>query len=353
MVAAQGGAQRLTIRDVAEQAGVSKAAASYALNGQPGVSAATRQRILDTADRLGWQPHAAARALGSSTTTSIGLVIARSPEQLAVEPFFMEVVAGIERALTAGPYSLLLKTVDGPQAELDVYRTWAAQRQVAGAILMDLAVNDPRPAWLQYLGIEHVLFGGDGEVARLTGASAICQDDAGTMRGILDHLIGLGHRSIAHVTGPLELLHSARRDVAFRRGVAERGAAGVSLTGDFTLESGMAAFRATRAEPSPPTALIFDSDVMAVGGLAAARELGVGVPHEVSMVAWSGSPICEYVHPALTALERDVTGMAAQVTATLLARVAGDPRPVVTVQPPQRLIVRGSTAQARGRETSP
>ncbi len=338
--------QRLTIRDVAEHAGVSKAAASFALNGQPGVSAVTRQRILDIADELGWKPHAAARALGSSTSTSIGLVIARSPEQLALEPFFMEVVAGIERVLASGPYSLLLKTVDSPRDELEVYRTWAAERLVAGAILVDLTVDDPRPARLQELGVHYVMLGGDVEVANLVGASAICQDDAGTMRGIVDYLASLGHRSIAHVTGPLRLMHANRRNESFRRIAAQLGTRGTTTSGDFSLESGMAAFLEAHAAPAAPTAYIFDSDVMAVGGLTAARELGLAVPGDVSLVAWSGSPVCHYVFPTLTALERDVIGMAARVTETLLAQITGGASPSVIVQPAQRLVVGGSTGPA-------
>ena len=94
---------------------------------------------------------------------------------------------------------------------------------------------------------------------------------------------------------------------------------------------------------------------MAVGGLAAARDLGIAVPDDVSIVAWSGSPICRYVHPTLTALERDVIGMAATVTETLLAQVSQGAPPSVVVQPVQRLVVGGSTglAEVLARTNSP
>ena len=90
---------RVTIRDIAERAGVSKVAVSYALNGQPGVSAATRERIVSIADELGWYPNRAARALSGARADACGLVLARPARTLALEPFFMEFIAGVESEL--------------------------------------------------------------------------------------------------------------------------------------------------------------------------------------------------------------------------------------------------------------
>src|SRR2546430_2675739 len=104
--------KRPTIADIAKAAGVSKGAVSYALNGRPGVAESTRRRILEIAQGLGWAPSSAARALSDGRAGAIGLVIDRPARVLAVEPYFMQLVAGIEAAITGSPFALLLQVID-------------------------------------------------------------------------------------------------------------------------------------------------------------------------------------------------------------------------------------------------
>src|SRR5690348_14256628 len=100
--------RRLTSADIARAAGVSKGAVSYALNGQPGVSAATRERILAIADEMGFRPNLAARALNGASSRTIGLALCRPAQVLGVEPFFMELISGIEAALSERSYGFTL-----------------------------------------------------------------------------------------------------------------------------------------------------------------------------------------------------------------------------------------------------
>ena len=119
---AEANRRRPTIDDVARRAGVSAAAVSFAMNGRRGVGEATRRRILDAADELGWSPSAPARALSESRTRAIGLLLARPVEALEVDPFFVRFLAGVERALARSDHALMLRVIDGEgPVDVDAY----------------------------------------------------------------------------------------------------------------------------------------------------------------------------------------------------------------------------------------
>jgi DNA-binding LacI/PurR family transcriptional regulator len=118
--------KRPTITDIARIAGVTKAAVSFALNGQPGVSVATRQRILAIAEEIGFEPNSAARALSDGRAGAYGLVIDRPARLLGLEPFFMQLISGIQAELSGGHTALLLATAEDQAAEIAMYRSWWA-----------------------------------------------------------------------------------------------------------------------------------------------------------------------------------------------------------------------------------
>jgi DNA-binding LacI/PurR family transcriptional regulator len=132
-------AERITIRDIAERAGVSKGAVSYALNGRPGVSSDTRDRILAIADELGWYPNRAARALSAARADACGLVLARPAKTIAIEPFFMEFIAGVESELAARSIALTIQLVRNVREEIAVY--------VGGASIASTACSWSTSAW--------------------------------------------------------------------------------------------------------------------------------------------------------------------------------------------------------------
>jgi DNA-binding LacI/PurR family transcriptional regulator len=147
---------------------VSKGAVSYALNGQAGVSEATRSRIRAIAEELGWSPNTAARALSGAAAYAVGLAICRPARVLGIEPFFMELISGLEAELSARSYALTLQVVADVGAELEVYRRWWAERRVDGVILVDLRLNDSRVPELEKLGLPAVAIGdprGAGDLA--------------------------------------------------------------------------------------------------------------------------------------------------------------------------------------------
>jgi DNA-binding LacI/PurR family transcriptional regulator len=312
--------KRPTIADIAQRAGVTKAAVSFALNNQPGVSPSTRQRIFDIAREIGWQPNSAARALSDGRAGAFGLVIDRPAGILGAEPFFMQLIAGIQGELAASHTALLFTVAPDRTAEIELYRTWWGRRRVDGVFLADLRVDDPRVAVLRELAMPAVVLGspeGSG------GLSAVWTDDVAGARTVVEHLAQLGHRRIARVTGMPDLWHTRIRTDAFLIAAQQAGIEADCVTADYTAEGGADATMALLATPNPPTAIVFDNDLMAVSGLGAAQRANVRVPQELSIVSWDDTVLCELVHPALTALRRDVIAYGAHAARRLLELAAG------------------------------
>ncbi|WP_309054020.1 LacI family DNA-binding transcriptional regulator [Streptomyces sp.] len=332
---------RPTIADIARRAGVSKGAVSFALNGRPGVSAATRERILRVAEEMNWRPHSAARALGGARAGTVGLVLARPARTIGLEPFFGQLLSGLQAALSTRGTALQLLVVEDTAAEIEVYRRWTSEHRVDGFVLVDLQVRDPRVPVLEELGVPAMVIGGPGRHGRLPSVWA---DDREAMLSLVEYLAALGHRRIAHLAGLPAFQHTRRRIRAVRDGARRLGLEAVSLPTDFSDAEGAAATRALLARPRRPTALIYDSDVMAVAGLGVAAEMGVAVPGELSVVSFEDSALARIVHPALTALTRDTFALGEQVARALLA-LLDDPGTARDIKnPTPRLTVRESTA---------
>lgn len=333
--------KRPTMSDIARAAGVSKGAVSYALNGRPGVSEPTRRKVLRIAKELGWVPNTAARALSAAKAGAVGLALARPPQILGLEPFFMELISGIETVLAERSLALVLQVVSDVHAECDVYRRWWAARRVDGVIMVDQRVKDPRVDVLTKLGLPAVIAGGHAERA---GLGSVCVDESTAMRSAVEYLAALGHRRIARVAGLPELRHIAHRTAEFGAVAAELGLSATVVEGDFTGEQGARLTRGLLSRSDRPTAIIFDNDVMAVAGLAVAQEMGLAVPAELSLVSWGDSPLCRLVHPPLTALARDTPAFGA-TAAKSLAEILDGGRPRCVQTAPLALTIRGSTAR--------
>jgi DNA-binding LacI/PurR family transcriptional regulator len=333
--------KRPTIADIAQRAGVSKGAVSYALNGQPGVSEATRQRIVAIAREIGFNPNSAARALSGASARAVGLTICRPARILSIEPFFMGLISGFESELAARGFALTLQVVGTPEDEIATYRRWWGERRVDGVFVTDLRENDIRIPVLEQLQLPAVVIGGPGG----TGSIAqVWSDDAGAVTEAVRYLVALGHRRIARVSGLPDLLHTRARTKAFADVCEALGLdEAVTAPSDYTGEEGGRATRKLLGEAGRPTAIIYDNDVMAVAGLAVAQEMGLRVPADLSIVAWDDSPLCSLVHPPLTALSRDISAYGAHAARQLLAAVDG--RPVGNIEAgAARLTARGSTA---------
>jgi DNA-binding LacI/PurR family transcriptional regulator len=312
--------RRPTIADIAQRAGVTKAAVSFALNGQPGVSAATRERILAIAQEIGFQPNSAARALTAGKAEAFGLIIDRPARTLGIEPFFMQLISGIQAELAGQHVTLLFTMAEDQDAEIEMYRRWWAQRRVDGVFVVDVQVNDRRIGVLEQLHMPAVVIGTPLGAGSLP---AVWQDDRAAVEMVVGHLAGLGHRRIGRVGGFPRYWHSKLRSDAFARAAAEAGLDAVSVEADYTAEHGAQATRGLLGSAEPPTAILYDNDVMAAAGLGAAQRMGISVPSGVSIVAWDDSALCELIHPSVTALRRDIAAAGSQAARMLQEMAAG------------------------------
>ncbi|MFK4065535.1 LacI family DNA-binding transcriptional regulator [Streptomyces sp. NPDC029674] len=332
--------QRLTIRDVAERAGVSRAAVSLAFNDKPGVSEATRARILEVARSMGWEPNLSARALSKRGAGTIGLAVKRPARQLGLEPFYMEFISGLESVLSDRSSALLLRLVKSLDEEIELQRHWWRSGQIAGSVLVDFREHDPRVPVLAQLGLPAVAVAHPS----LTGHfPSLWTDDTTAVTEAVRYLAALGHRSIARVGGAAELGHSAIRRAAFTAAMAGLGLPeGPQPATDFSGEAGARATRSLLTAVHRPTAIIYDNDLMAVAGLSVAAEMGLRVPADLSLLAWDDSQLCELTHPTLSAMTHDVHAFGADVARALYEVLAG--RRTVTRQvPTPTLTPRGST----------
>src|SRR5262245_14740539 len=185
--------RRVTIADIAERAGVSKGAVSYALNDRPGLSEQTRARILGIADELGWYPSRAARSLSNAQAHACGFVFARPAKMLALEPYAMEFLAGVESELSARAIALMIQLVEDTEAEIAVHRRWWGERRVDGVFVVDPRVDDPRLQALAELELPAVLVGGPLDDGLLP---SVWQHESSVVEEAVRYLGALGHRRI-------------------------------------------------------------------------------------------------------------------------------------------------------------
>ncbi|WP_240465490.1 LacI family DNA-binding transcriptional regulator [Cellulomonas iranensis] len=333
------GARRPTITDVAKAAGVSIAVVSYALNGRPGVSAATRERVLRVADEFGWRPSAAARSMRSGPR-AVGLVVDRGLTGPAgYGAHVLELVVALQEVLATRGLALVLQVVEDLPAAVGLYGEWWAERRFDVMVVTDVRAEDPRLDALRRLRIPAVVVGGGdvpGEVANVHVDDELAAERVGR------YLIELGHRRVGVVTGPAALLRTRARTAGLQHALDAGGAVLVHEPTAGSPEEAAAAARRLLTGDQPPTAVVFDTDHMAVAALDVARRTGLAVPWDVSVVALSDSPLCRLATPSITALPSVHADLGTAVGEAVLAVLDQQPSPVRHIEI-GGLAVRGST----------
>lgn len=326
-----------TIKEVALAAGVSYTTVSHVLNNTRPVSPDARERVLAAASALHYVPSALARSLRCQTTGTIGLVIPNN-----TNPYFSEVARGIEDSCYAAGYSVILCNSDDDPAKQRDYLNVLLTKRCDGLIMAALAQTDGellRQRRVPAVFIDRAPEGLDNDVVGIDNLAG------GELAG--RHLLSLGRQRIGCIGGPRDLEVSDQRIAGLRLALDGKLDAALCDTGDFSSADGYAAALRLLTLPAPlrPDALFCCNDMMAIGALRAAAELGITVPGQLAVVGFDDIDLAQFVHPPLTSVSQGTRALGNITAACLLARIAEPDRP-----PQQRRIapvlhVRGSSLQ--------
>ena len=308
----------VTIREVAHAAGVSVATVSRVVNGTAVVKDDTRLRVEAEVTRLRYSPHAAARSLITNRTNTIGVVL---PDIWG--EYFSEVIRGIDLTARQSGYHVLVSSSHSDVAETrEVLRTMHGR--VDGVIVMSPHAS-PRelegclPPSLPVVFLNSAP-GGPSQ-------AAINVDNRGGARAMVAHLLGLGHRRLAFVTGPASNFDATERRRGCRDALRATGLAPEAVTeieGDFGEESGQTAGEIILGFSPRPTAIFAANDSMAIGVLFALRRAGVRVPEEIAVAGFDDIPIARFASPPLSTVRPDIRTLGERALARLLAEISGE-----------------------------
>lgn len=331
----------VTITDVAAAAGVSIRTVSRVLNGSPKVGKETRAEIQSHIDRLGFRPNSRARGLAAGRSFLIG-VVQDDPNAHVIGVF----QRGIVETCSQRGYELVVHPsgYDDPDVVRNV-QDFARRSRVDGVILLPpLSELEGLAAALREMRLPTVAM---ASVRVPAHPVMLVSDERGAAGALADHLVALGHRRIAIVTGPKRFRSAAERLTGFRDALDRHGVAlpdAYVREGDYGFASGIAAAAALLALEAPPTAIFASNDIMAAGVMKAANEAGIAVPAALSVVGFDDSDIAAMVTPALSTIRRPLAEMAQSATLRLLTMIERDGAETADEQIDLHLIERSSTA---------
>ena len=337
---------RVTNADVARAAGVSTASVSRALN-SGNVTAEVRASVERAVEVLGYHPNSAARTLMTRSTESLALLC---PD--IANPFFPKLIKGVQRAADSANYTLLLCNTDSDPRREERYFKMLRGRQVDGVLLIGLTGDQQNVDILHADGIAVVAI--DRNIDRADVPNVHVDHYKGA-RIATQHLIDLGHRRIAHIQGPRSLQVTKERDSGYRHVLSSAGVMCDSdyvLEGDFTEEGGEeAAHRLLERNPEC-TAIFAANDLMAIGAMAAARERGLEIPGDISIVGFDDISPASYVAPSLTTVRQPVYELGTRAAECVIEEIRrlrerGKAEATRTVICDPELIVRESSGEAK------
>ena len=337
--------RRPRIADVARDAGGSKKAVWFAFNIPDRLAPATAIRIRTIADSLGYRPHPVARMLAQRQTFTLGVLTPQALSVIFSNPFFGAFSEGV--ALVAEQEGYALDFISPLRGSL----TRAIERaMVDGVVAIGVSAEHAEVEQLRAAGLPLVMV----DSSALPDLPTIEVDDEAGAFAAAQHLLALGHRDILVVgmestpgTPPEADGVGGRRTQGYRRALA---GAGIDLSPDAfvvapaTIEGGIAALHRAWEDGLRPSGVLVMSDAMAIGVLRAARELGVRVPHDLSVVGFDDIDISQHTHPPLTTVHQPIRLKGETAVRTLLAMIEGRERRPASVRLETRLIIRESTA---------
>jgi LacI family transcriptional regulator, repressor for deo operon, udp, cdd, tsx, nupC, and nupG len=327
------------IYEVARRAGVSTATVSRVLSRPDVVAEQTRKKVLQTIERLGFTPNSSAANLRKLRT---GKLLVTVPD--ISNPFFSQILQGIEDAAQRKGYSVLLGDTQHNAKREERYASMLKRKEADGLIFLGHRLPKEAAALVKASSPRCAPVVNGCEFSPTLGVPSVHIDNATAAAEAMQHLVGLGHRRIGVITGPLVSPLSRDR---LRGGKAKARAVGSELLvvqGDFSIGSGAATGEQLLTRKDPPTAVFCFNDGMAIGVLQAARRLGRRVPQDVSVVGFDDIQFARYTDPPLTTIAQPMREIGEGTVRLLLEIIDGKQIAPVSVTLPHTLMIRASTA---------
>ncbi len=346
------------MQDIADALGVSQSTVSRVLTGAPmpvPINPATRQRVLDMARQMHYRPNPLARGLRGARTMLLGVIVRE-----ITDPFFTGAIDAISVAASKHGYNVVLGHAHGRADEAIALRAVLETRHCDAIIIVGDTSDQPR--LLQDLREAAATVVGVWQGSEfLPGMPTINVDNKAGVTQMLDHLLGLGHRDFGFIGGSFSFAGGRafgdiwERQVAFVEGLAERG---IEVPPDNICDvynnyaGGASGFERLMSRPSPPTAVMASTDVLAIGALRAASRMGLSVPGDVSIVGFDDLPLAEHMNPPLTSVCQPVAEIAAAAVRVAIDRASGhqpEPGGPVMESLAPSLVIRESSGPAPSR----
>ena len=314
----------VTIRDIAAELGLSISAVSKALNDYPDIAPETRQRVKETAHRMGYQPSAAARSLRTRKTYTIGLIFCIIDRHLT-DPYYLNLLASIGEESSRQGYDLLLSACPDQELECSAYERIIGGKKVDGMILTGIRHEDERIAFLVEKAVPFVAFGRSEQDGRFP---YIDVDGAKGSEAGVQHLIDQGYRRISFIGLPTELVCAGHRFQGYQTSLKRNGMGFdprlVINCEHLTQESGYQAMQKLLDLNELPDSACICSDALAIGAMRAAQDKGLTVGRDFGIVGFDDIPMAAQVQPPLTSIRQPIYEIGTRLCQLLIRQLKGE-----------------------------
>lgn len=331
---------KLTLEKIAALAGVSRSTVSRVVNNHASVSPEVRKRVLQVIEETGYQPNLAARSLAARRSDIIGLVIPRIVQSLFTDPYFPRLIQGISQECNAHDFMLSLFLFHTADEEKKIDARVLRTGLIDGVIVSSAQIDDPLIPRLVQHEMPFVVVGRPLDVPQ---ASFVEIDNVTGAYTAVSHLIRLGHKRIATITGPQNVVAGIERRQGYLNALNERHHPideALIVAGDFSEISGYLAMQ--RLLPHRPDALFAASDSMAFGAIRTLREASLSVPHDVAVVGYDDLPQAAVFTPPLTTVRQPIRKAGTQAVKILIDILESGPEPPQHLMLTTQLVVRES-----------
>jgi LacI family transcriptional regulator len=329
----------MNLEEIAKLSGVSRSTVSRVVNDDPNVRHETRQRVLEIIQQVNYKPHTLARGLAGGHTRVISLVIPEGVTRLFSDPYFPILIQGVSIACNAHDYSVLLWLAD-PEYERRSINRFVQNKLTDGTIVASMLNDDPLVDALTHESAPFILVGRNPNLEQI---SYVDVDNQSGARLAISHLLSIGYRRIAAISGPLNMIAGIDRLEGYKQTLHQWNVPidpDLIAEGDFSEESGYIAMQ--RLASRRPEAVFAASDSMAIGAMRAMREHNLRVPQDIALVGFDDIPVAAHTDPALTTVRQPIqkTGItAAETLIDMIEFPHNQPRRVVL---PTELVIRES-----------